>query len=129
MAKLTTSSSKTSRGQAVSKTREETGGQLAAGTPKAIPGLVLDPPKETPAEKRKRKRNAAKAAKAVNPNQTAKTPTTTEGAKVVLTIAGPPKNLGAIPKDKSSKAGRQKTTKVGQGPTREEKGPGGRKIP
>jgi hypothetical protein len=102
---------------------------LAAGTPRAIPGLVLDPPKETPAEKRKQKRHAAKAAKAVNSNQTAKTPTTTEGAKVVLTITGPPKNLGAIPKNKSSQVGRQKMPKVGQGPNREEKGPGGCKIP
>ncbi len=129
MAKLTTSSSKISRGQAVSKTREETGGQLAAGTPRAIPGLVLDPPKEMPAEKRKRKRHAAKAAKAVNSNPTAKTPTTIKGAKVVLTIAGPPKNLGATPKTKSSTLGRQKTPKVGQGPNCEEKGPGGCKIP
>jgi len=118
-----------SRGQAVSKTRVETGGQLAAGTPRAIPGLVLDLPKEMPAEKRKRKRHAAKAAKAVNSTQTAKTPTTTEGAKVVLTIAGPPENLGAIPKKKSSTSGRQKTTQVGQGPNQEVKEPGGRKIP
>ena len=50
-------------------------------------------------------------------------------AKVVLTIAGPPTNLGAIPKKKSSVAGRQKTPQVGQGPNREVKGPGGRKIP
>jgi len=102
---------------------------LAAGTPRAIPGLVLDPPKETPGEKRKRKRKAAKAAKAVNPIPTAKAPTTTEGAKVVLTISGPPKNLGAISKVKSSNAGRQKMAKVGQGSNREEKGPGGCKIP
>ncbi len=64
MAKLTTSSSEISQGQAVSETRKEIGGQLAAGTPGQIPGLVLDPPKETPAEKRKRKRLPAKAAKA-----------------------------------------------------------------
>ncbi len=37
--------------------------------------------------------------------------------------------LGAIPKKKSSAAGRQKTPQVGQGPNREVKGPGGRKIP
>ncbi len=129
MAKLTTSSSEASQGQAVSETRKEIGGQLAAGTPRLIPGLVLDPPKETPAEKWKQKRHAAKAAKAVNPTQTAKAPTTIEGAKVVLTISGPPKNLGAIPKIKSSTVGRRKTAKVGQGPNREEKGPGGRKIP
>ena len=118
-----------SQGQAVSETRKETGGQLAAGTSRLIPGLVLDPPKETPAEKRKRKRLAAKAAKAANPIQAAGAPTSTEGAKVVLTISGPPKNLGAIPKNKSSAAGRQKTPKVGQGPNREAKGPGGSKIP
>ena len=99
---------------------------MAAGTSRLIPGLVLDPPKETPAEKRKRKRLTAKAAK---PIQAAGAPTSTEGAKVVLTITGPPKNLGAIPKNKSSAAGRQKTPKVGQGPNREAKGPGGRKIP
>ncbi len=126
---MTTSSSEISQGQAVSKTRKETGGPLAAGTPKAIPGLVLDLPKETPAEKRKQKRHAAKAAKAVNPTQTAKTPVTTEGAKVVLTITGPPKTLGAIPKKKSSTAGRQKMPKLGQGLNCEEKGPGGHKIP
>jgi hypothetical protein len=129
LAKLTTSSSEISQGQAVSETRKETGGQLAAGTSRLIPGLVLDPPKETPAEKRKRKRLAAKAAKAAKPIQAAGAPTSTEGAKVVLTISGPPKNLGAIPKKKSSAAGRQKTPQVGQGPNREAKGPGGRKIP
>jgi len=129
LAKLTTSSSEISQGQAVSETRKETGGQLAAGTSRLIPGLVLDPPKETPAEKRKRKRLAAKAAKAAKPIEAAGAPTSTEGAKVVLTISGPPKNLGAIPKKKSSAAGRQKTPQVGQGPNREAKGPGGRKIP
>ena len=129
LAKLTTSSSEKSKGQAVSETRKEIGGQLAAGTSRLIPGLVLDPPKETPAEKRKRKRLAAKAAKAAKPIQAAGAPTSTEGAKVVLTISGPPKNLGAIPKKKSSAAGRQKTPQVGQGPNREAKGPGGRKIP
>ncbi len=102
---------------------------MAAGTPRLIPGLVLDLPKETPAEKRKRKRLAAKAAKAAKPIGAAEVPTSTEGAKVVLTISGPPKNLGAIPKKKSSTAGRQKTPKVGQGPNREEKGPGGPKSP
>jgi hypothetical protein len=129
LAKLTTSSSEISQGQAVSETRKETGGQLAAGTSRLIPGLVLDPPKETPAEKRKRKRLAAKAAKAAKPIEAAGAPTSTEGAKVVLTISGPPKNLGATPKRKSSAAGRQKTPQVGQGPNREAKGPGGRKIP
>ena len=129
LAKLTTSSSEISQGQAVSETRKETGGQLAAGTSRLIPGLVLDPPKETPAEKRKRKRLAAKAAKAAKPIQAAGAPTSTEGAKVVLTISGPPKNLGAIPKKKSSAAGRQKTPQVGQGPNREAKGPGGSKNP
>jgi hypothetical protein len=129
LAKLTTSSSEISQGQAVSETRKETGGQLAAGTSRLIPGLVLDPPKETPAEKRKRKRLAAKAAKAAKPIEAAEAPTSTEGAKVVLTISGPPKNLGATPKKKSSAAGRQKTPQVGQGPNREAKGPGGRKIP
>ncbi len=102
---------------------------MAAGTPRAIPGLILDPPKETTAEKRKQKRHAAKAAKAVNSTPTAKTPVTTEVAKVVLTIAGPPKNLGAIPKKKSSTAGKQKMTKVGQGSNHEVKEPGGHKIP
>ncbi len=70
-----------------------------------------------------RKKSTAK------PIQAAGAPTSTEGAKVVLTISGPPKNLGAIPKNKSSAAGRQKTPKVGQGPNREAKGPGGSKIP
>jgi len=126
LAKLTTSSSEISQGQEVSKIRKEIGGQLAAGTPRLIPGFVLDPPKETPAEKRKQKRLAAKAAKAAKPIQAAEAPTTTEGAKVVLTISGPPKNLGAIPKKKSSTAGRQKTPQAGQGSSREGKGPGGR---
>jgi hypothetical protein len=129
LAKLTTSSSEISRGQAISETRKEIGGQLAAGTPRLIPGLVLDLPKETPAEKRKRKRLAAKAAKAAKPILAAEAPTSNKGAKVVLTISGPPKNLGAIPKTKPSVAGRQKTPKVGQGPNREEKGPRGHKIP
>jgi hypothetical protein len=129
LAKLTTSSNEISQGQAVSENRKEIGGQVAAGTPKLIPGLVLDPPKETPAEKRKRKRLAAKAAKAAKPILAAEAPTSIEGAKVVLTISGPPKNLGAIPKKKSSDSGRQKTSKVGQGPNREEKGPRGCKIP
>jgi len=64
LAKLTTNSSETSQGHAVSRNREETGRQLAAGTQRVIPRLVLKPPKETPAEKRKQKRKAAKAAKA-----------------------------------------------------------------
>ncbi len=126
MAKLTTSFSEISQGQAVSETRKEIWNQLAAGTPRQIPGLVLDPPNETPAEKRKWKKLAAKAAKAAKPIQAAGAPTSTEGAKVVLTISGPPKNLGAIPKKTPSAEGRQKTSKVGQGPNREEEGPGGR---
>ncbi len=68
LAKLT-SSSEISQGQVVSRNRKETGGQLAAGTPRLIPGLTLDPPKETPAEKRKQKRIAAKAAKAAKVTQ------------------------------------------------------------
>jgi len=44
LAKLTTSSSDISQGQAVSAIRKETGGQLAAGTPRLIPVLVLDQP-------------------------------------------------------------------------------------
>jgi len=86
---------------------------MAAGTPWQIPGLVLDPPKETPAEKRKQKRLAAKAAKATKSILAAGAPTSTEGAKVVLTISGRTKNLGAIPKNKSSAEGRQKTSKFG----------------
>jgi hypothetical protein len=61
LAKLSTSSSGASQGQAVSGNCKETGSQLAAGMPRVIPGLVLEPPKATPAEKRKRKRLAAKA--------------------------------------------------------------------
>jgi hypothetical protein len=100
---------------------------LAAGTPRVIPGLVLEPPKPTPAEKRKRKRLDAKAAKATKVTQVAKASTTTEDAKVVLTIKGPPKNTGTIYKvPKPSTAGRQKTPKAGQGSSREAKGPGGR---
>jgi hypothetical protein len=129
LAKLITSSSEISQGQEVSGNRKETGYRLAAGTPRLIPGLVLDPPKETPAEKWKRKRKAAKAAKAAKPILAAEAPTTTEGAKVALTISGPPKNLGAIPKVKSSMVGRQKMPKVGQGSNREEKGPKLHKIP
>jgi hypothetical protein len=109
LAKLTTSSSEISQGQAVSKTRKETGVQLAAGTPRVIPGLVLDPPKETLAEKKKRKRYTAKAAKAVNNTQTAKTPITTEGAMVVLTITGPPKN--------PPRQGGRRRQRLGRGPT------------
>jgi hypothetical protein len=97
---------------------------LATGTPRAIPGLALDPPKATPAEKRKRKRLAAKAAKAAKAIQAAKTPNTTEGAKIVVTIKGPPQNTGAISK-KPSTVGRQKTPETGQGSSREVKGPEG----
>ncbi len=63
LAKLTTSSSEISQGQAVSETRKEIGGQLAAGTSRLVPGLVLDPPKETPAEKRQQ-RNASRETEA-----------------------------------------------------------------
>jgi hypothetical protein len=77
--------------------------------PRAIPGLVLDPPKATPAEKQKRKRLAAKAAKATKANEVAKASTNTTDAKVVLTIKGPPKTSGAISKvPKPSTVGRQK---------------------
>ena len=97
---------------------------MATGTPRVIPGLALDPPKATPAEKRKRKRLAAKAAKAAKVIQAAKAPNTTEGAKIVVTIKGPPQNTGAIPK-KPSTVGRQKTPEAGQGSSREAKGPEG----
>ncbi len=62
LAKLTTCSSETSKGQEVSGNCKETRGQLATDTPRVIPGLVQEPPKEMPAEKKKRKRKAAKAA-------------------------------------------------------------------
>jgi hypothetical protein len=62
--------------------------------PRVIPGLVLDLPKATPAEKRKRKRLAAKAAKATKSIPVGKVSTNTEDAKVVLTIKGPPINTG-----------------------------------
>jgi hypothetical protein len=97
---------------------------LATGTPKVIPGLALNPPKATPAEKRKRKRLAAKAAKAAKAIQAAKAPNTTEGAKIVLTIKGLPQNTRAISK-KPSTVGRQKPPKAGQGPSLEVKGPEG----
>jgi hypothetical protein len=121
LAKLTTDSSETSQGQAVSKTSKETGGQLAAGAQRAIPRLVLDLPKEKPVEKRKWKRQAAKAAKAAKPTLAAGAPKTTEGA-----ISGPHKNLGAISKKKSSTTTRQKTSQAGQGSRQEGKGPVGR---
>ncbi len=77
----------------------------------------------SPAEKRKRKRLAAKATNAIS---VAEASNVTKDAKVVLTIKGPPKSTGAIPKVlKPSMAGRQKLCKAGQGPSREEKGPGG----
>ncbi len=83
---------------------------MATGMPRAIPGLVLDAPKVTPAEKRKRKRLAAKAAKATKANKVAPASANTTDAKVVLTIKGPPKNSGAISKvPKPSTVGRQKT--------------------
>jgi hypothetical protein len=78
--------------------------------PRTIAGLVLDPPKATPAEKRKRKRLAAKAAKAAKANQVAKVSDDTTDAKVVLTNKGPPWTSGAISKvPKPSTVGRQKT--------------------
>jgi len=115
LAKLTTDSREISQGQEVSGNGEETGVQLVAGTQRVIPGLILDAPNETPAEKQKRKRKAVKAAKAAKPILAAEAPTTTEGARVVLTITGPRKNPGAIPKKKSSPPLRQKTSKAGQG--------------
>ena len=124
LAKLSTSSNETSQSRGASGPTG-TRGKLATGTPRVIPGLALDPPKATPAEKRKRKRLAAKAAKAAKVIQAAKAPNTTEGAKIVLTIKGPPQNTGAISK-KSSTVGRQKTSEAGQGSSREGKGPEGR---
>jgi hypothetical protein len=112
---LTTDSSEISQGQEISGNGEETGVRLVAGTQRVIPGLILDAPKETPAEKQKWKRKAAKAVKAAKPILAAEAPTTTEGARVVLTITGPPKNLRAIPKKKSSPPLRQKTSKAGPG--------------
>ncbi len=126
LAKLSTTSSETSQSRGVSGNRKETGSELATCTLRVIPGLVLDPPKATPAEKRKRKRLAAKAAKATKATEVAKASTDTKDAKVVLTIKGPPKTTGAISKvPKPSMAGRQKPSKAGQGPSCEEKGPGG----
>jgi hypothetical protein len=113
----------------VSGNREGTRSQLAAGTPWVIPGLVLEPPKETPGEKRKRKWQAAKAAKATKTTQVAKASDTTEGAKIMLMVKGPPKSTGVIPKPKSSTTPRQKTSKAGQGSSHEEKVPGGNKSP
>ncbi len=123
LAKLSTSSGETSQGRGASGSSGSRG-KLATGTPKAIPGLVLDPPKATPAEKRKRKRLAARAAKAAKTNLAVQAPTTTEGAKIVLTIKGLPQNTGTIPK-KPSTAGRQKPSEAGQGSSREAKGPEG----
>ncbi len=123
LAKLSTSSSETSQSRGVSGP-PGTRGKLATGTPRVIPGLALDPPKATPVEKQKRKRLAAKAAKAAKVNQAAKAPNTTEGAKIIVTIAGPPPNTGAISK-KSSTVGRQKTPEAGQVSSREAKGPEG----
>ncbi len=71
---------------------------MATGMPRAIPGLILDPPKATPAEKRKRKRLAAKAAKTTKANMVAQASDNTTDAKVVLTFKGPPKTSGAISK-------------------------------
>jgi hypothetical protein len=116
LAKLSTTSSETSLGRGASGTPLGSGGKLATGTPRAIPGLVLDPPKATPAEKQNRKRLAAKAAKVSKANDVAKASANTMDAKVVLTIKGPPK---------PSTIGRQKTSQVGQGSSREGKGPEG----
>jgi hypothetical protein len=110
----------------VSGNRKETGSKLATGMPRVIPGLVLDLPKAIPAEKQKRKRFAAKAAKAAKPILAAEAVNTTESAKIILTIKGPPQNTGTIPKTKSSETSRQKAPKPGQGSSREEKVPGGR---
>ncbi len=68
---------------------------------------------------KKRKRKVAKAKSTL----AAKAPTTTQGAKVALTIKGPPKNTGTIPKAKSSMAQKQKMPKAGQGSSHEGKGP------
>ncbi len=109
LAKLSTVCSETSKGQGASGTPLGSGGKLATGMPRAIPGLVLDPPKATPAEKQKRKRLAAKAAKATKANQVAPASANTTDAKVVLTIKGPPKTSGAISKvPEPSTVGRQK---------------------
>ncbi len=116
LAKLSTASSETSQSRGASGTPSGSGGKLATGTPRAIPGLVLDPPKATPAEKRKRKRLAALAAKATKANQVAKASANTTDAKVVLTIKGPPK---------PSTVGRQKMSQAGQGSSQEGKGPEG----
>ncbi len=123
LAKLSTSSSEASQGRGASGP-SGSGGKLATGMPRVIQGLVLDPPKATPAEKRKRKRIAAKAAKAAKANLAAQAPNTTEGAKIIVTIKGPPQNTGAISK-KPSTAGRQKPSKAGQGPSHEGKAPEG----
>jgi hypothetical protein len=124
LAKLSTSSSETSQSRGTSGPSGPRG-KLATGTPKVIPGLALDPPTATPAEKWKRKRLAAKPAKAAKAIQAAKVPNTTEGAKIMVTIKGPPQNTGAISK-KPSTVGRQKLQEAGQGPSREVKGPEGR---
>jgi len=109
LAKLSTTSSETSQSRGASGNPLGSGGKLATGTLRAIPGLALDPPKATPAEKQKRKRLAAKAAKATKANKVARASTNTTDAKVVLTIKGPPKTSGAISKvPKPSTVGRQK---------------------
>jgi hypothetical protein len=86
---------------------------LATGTPKVIPGLVLDPPKATPAEKWKR--IAAKAAKAAKANLAVQAPNTTEGAKIVVTIKGPPQNTGRSLKSPPQLGGRNRQ-RLGKGP-------------
>jgi hypothetical protein len=70
-----------------------------------------------------------KAAKAAKPISAAGAPTTTEGTKVVFTISGPPKNLGAIPKKKFSSTLRQKTSQTGRDPVEKGRGQGGVKPP
>ncbi len=83
---------------------------MAIGTPRAIPGLVLDPPKAEPAEKRKRKTPAAKAAKASKANQVSPASANTTDAKVVLNIKGPPKTSEAIFKVSKPFTGRRQKT-------------------
>jgi hypothetical protein len=116
LAKLSITSSETSQSRGASGKQMGSESKLATGTPRAISGLVLGPPKATPAEKRKRKRLAAKAAKATKANKVAKASANITDAKVVVTIKGPPK---------PSTVGRQKTSKAGQGSSRKAKGPEG----
>jgi len=116
LAKLSTSSGEISQGHVVIRNLKETGGQLAAGFLGAEPGPVQASPQETPAEKRKRRRKAAKVAKAAKPILAAEASNSTKDARVVVSIWGSPKNTGMV-SQKPSSIGRQKTPKVGQGPT------------